>query len=72
MEIADLTNTCHHSRTGKRVGVELRPVQRSASKLRLVLELQKQAHRARSLDCIHINSTGEVFSSVTCLPQRSW
>ena len=43
VEIADLTNTCQHSRQGKRVGVELRPVQGAPGKLRLVLELQKQA-----------------------------
>lgn len=62
MEIADLTNTCQHSRQGKRVGVELRPVQGGSGKLRLVLELQKQA-RLRSSISVHTKVPGERFCS---------
>ena len=61
VEIADMTNTCQHSRQGKRVGVELRPVQGGSGKLMLVLELQKQAS-PRSSNRMHTTIPGERFS----------
>ena len=57
VEIADLTNTCQHSRQGKRVGVELQPLQGGSGKLRLVLELQKQA-RMCSSNSVHTKLPG--------------
>ena len=64
VEIADLTNTCQHSRQGKRVGVELRPVQGGSGKLRLVLELQKQVRLRSHEDSVRIRVPGERFCSV--------